>query len=321
MSLSLITGPTVEPLTIAEVVKHLRIDAPEQEPSPAIAPTVARAGASGLVTVGAHRLAVTFADADGGETTPGPRSAIVQVDNAANAQIAVTAIPLGGSRIASRKVYLTKAGGDTLYLAATLANNTATTVTINVADGSLGAEAPAENTTVDSTLTSALQDAREWAESVTGRQLLQADWKLTLGCWPYGAIELPSPPLQSVTSIEYLDTSGTLQTLDADTYVVTAPSGPRCRAGSISLAYGQSWPAVLGQADAIRITFRAGYGSTAASVPGPIVRAIRLAIGTFYEQRENDVLDKTVTALPSISLAASRLLRPFWWRPETAVAA
>jgi hypothetical protein len=78
---------------------------------------------------------------------------------------------------------------------------------------------------------------------------------------------------------------------------------------------------VLAQADAIRIAFRAGYGATAASVPGPIVRAIRLAIGTFYEQRENDVLDKTVTALPSISLVAQRLLRPFWWRPELSEAA
>jgi uncharacterized phiE125 gp8 family phage protein len=125
----------------------------------------------------------------------------------------------------------------------------------------------------------------------------------------------------SVTSIQYLDTSGTLQTMDADQYVVTAPSWPTCPAGRISLAFGASWPDVLAQADAIRIAFRAGYGATAASVPGPIVRAIRLAIGTFYEQRENDVLDKTVTALPSISLVAQRLLRPFWWRPELSEAA
>jgi uncharacterized phiE125 gp8 family phage protein len=321
MPLTLITGPTVEPLTIAEVATHLRIDTPEQEPAPAAAPSLALGGAAGSVTVGVHRAAVTFVDSDGGETTPGPQSAAVAVDAASNAQIAVTAIPLGGSRVASRKLYLTTAGGDTLYLAATVANNTATTATINVSDDDLGVEAPSVNTTQDSTLAAALKDAREWAESVTGRQLLQADWKLTLDRWPCGPIELPMPPLQSVTSIEYLDTAGTLQTLDADTYVVTAPSGPRCRAGSISLAYGQCWPFALCQADAIRITFRAGYGSTAASVPGPIVRAIRLAIGTFYEQRENDVLDKTVTALPMISLAASRLLRPFWWRPERAVAA
>lgn len=320
--LSLITGPTVEPLTIAEVAAHLRIDAPEQEPSPAIAPTVTRAGASGLVTVGAHRLAVTFVDADGGETMPGPRSTVVQVDSAANAQIAVSAIPLGGSRITSRKLYMTAADGDTLYLAATLADNTTTTATVNLADASLGAEAPSANTTQDGTLSAALTDARQWAETVTGRQFLQADYQQVLACWPAGGvIEVPRPPLMSVTSIQYLDTSGTLQTMDADHYVVTAPSGPACQAGRISLAFGASWPDVLEQADAIRIAFRAGYGAAASSVPGPIVRAIRLAVGTFYEQRENDVLDKTVTALPMISLAASRLLRPYWWRPEMQVAA
>jgi hypothetical protein len=125
----------------------------------------------------------------------------------------------------------------------------------------------------------------------------------------------------SVTSIVYLDGSGAEQTLSTDTYVVTTPAGGACRAGQIDLAYGQFWPDTLPQVDAVRITFRAGYGATASTVPGPIIRAIRLAMGTFYEQRENDVLDKTVTALPSISLAANRLLRPYWWRPEQREAA
>jgi uncharacterized phiE125 gp8 family phage protein len=322
MPLSLITGPTVEPLTIADLARHLRIDAPEQEPSPASAPTVMVAGAAGLVTPGAHRLAVTFVDADGGETTPGPQSTVVQVDAASNAQIAVSALPIGGSRIASRRIYMTAAGGDALFLASTIANNTSTTATVNVADADLGVEAPSTNTTQDGTLSAAIQDARERVESVTGRQLLQADYRLTLARWPAcGAIEMPRPPLLSVTSIQYLDTAGELQTIDSDAYVVTAPSGGACRAGSITLAYGKTWPAVLPQADAIRIDFRAGYGATATAVPGPLVRAIRLAAGTFYEQRENDVLDKTVTALPSISLAAQRLLRPYWWRPEQQEAA
>jgi uncharacterized phiE125 gp8 family phage protein len=322
MPLSLITGPTVEPLTIADAIAHLRIDAPEQEPSPATAPTVALAGASGLIDVGAHRLAVTFVDSDGGETTPGPRSIVVQVDSSVNAQVAVSAIPIGGSRVVSRRIYMTQADGDALFLAATISNNTATTATVDLADIDLGAEAPNANTTQDGTITAAIHDAREWGESITGRQFLQADYRQTQSRFPScGPIVLPRPPLMSVTSIEYLDTSGTLQTLDPSVYVVTAPAGGACRAGQIDLAYGQVWPDTLPQADAVRIAFRAGYGASASSVPGPIVRAIRLAMGTFYEQRENDVLDKTVTALPSISLAAQRLLRPYWWRPEQQEAA
>ena len=47
------------------------------------------------------------------------------------------------------------------------------------------------------------------------------------------------------------------------------------------LGPAQSWPAVqAGRADAVRITFTAGYGAEAASVPAPLRAAVLLMVGS-----------------------------------------
>lgn len=57
--------------------------------------------------------------------------------------------------------------------------------------------------------------ARRYAEDIgTHRQLLTATWRRTLDHFP-AVIELPRPPLQAVTSIKYVDSNGTIQTLGA----------------------------------------------------------------------------------------------------------
>src|SRR5512137_379977 len=69
--------------------------------------------------------------------------------------------------------------------------------------------------------------ATSWAETATGRALITQTWKLLLDGFPSGlggwlggyvttgaasAITLPKPPLQSVTTVKYVDESGVLQT-------------------------------------------------------------------------------------------------------------
>lgn len=321
LMLSLLTPPSIEPLTVQELLDHLRIDVANQEPAPHIGPTaaLASAAAAGNVDNGAHRYAVTFVDADGGETEPSPLSAAVTVaDKTVNGQVALTAIPTGGARIVSRKLYRTKANADTLFFLATLANNTATTSTDSTADTALGAEAPSANTTTDPTIADLIVDARARVEDVTGRQLLEAEYRLDRPGWPSdGFIELPRPPCLEVPSVKYIAADGTLTTLAPSQYLVTAPSGPYARAGRITPAYGVTWPSVQPQANAVQVTFLAGYGTTRADVPGTIKRAMKLIAGTYYEQRENDVLEKNTTALPVLSLRVKTILAPYRWRPET----
>ncbi len=61
-------------------------------------------------------------------------------------RVSLTAIPLGATGTTARKIYRTTVGGATLKLVATIGDNTTTTYTDAIADGSLGANAPSTNT-------------------------------------------------------------------------------------------------------------------------------------------------------------------------------
>lgn len=96
-------------------------------------------------------------------------------------------------------------------------------------------------------------------------------------------IVLPMPPLQSVTSVKYLDSTRTLQTMDPATYTVETAT----LQGRITLPQSGAWPTdVALEKDAVRITFVAGYGATASSLPAGIKQAAKLLVGMYYLNRE-----------------------------------
>jgi len=127
-----------------------------------------------------------------------------------------------------------------------------------------------------------IEAARREVESFTRRSLINTTWDMTLDCFP-ATILLPRSPLSSVTSISYVDTSGTTQTLTSTLYRVDTASLP----GRITNAYGQTWPATQAVTNAVTVKFVAGYGATAASVPEPMKLAIKIMINDWYEHRES----------------------------------
>lgn len=153
----------------------------------------------------------------------------------------------------------------------------------------------------DALLTLYLAMARASVETETWRALLTQTWDLFLAAWPADVvIELPKPPLQSVTSIQYRDSDNVTTTLAAATYEVDTASEP----ARVVLAYGQSWPsATLAASHPIRVRFVAGWAD-AASVPGMIRAAILLQAGELYVQREA-VSDKPMSVAPAVE----RMLR------------
>ena len=119
-------------------------------------------------------------------------------------------------------------------------------------------------------------------EAVTWRALIQQTWVLTLPAFP-AVIYLPKPPTASVTSIAYIDTAGASQTLSTDIYALDSRQEP----ARIVTKFGQVWPATRAQNEnAVTVTFVAGYGASASSVPEPLRHAVRLLAGMLYENRE-----------------------------------
>ena len=143
------------------------------------------------------------------------------------------------------------------------------------------------------------------------RSLVNTTWRVKLDEWPCdedgdAEIELPRPPLVSVSSITYLDTANTSQTLSSSHYTVDSHNEP----GRIVPSYNSIWPEVLDHVNAITVTYVAGYGATAADVPQAIKQAILLCVGDLYEQREMTITGTIVNVLPTVRA----LLNPFQWR-------
>lgn len=296
MTIVVYTAPAVEPLSIAEVKKHCRIDSASQEPAPGvITAALAATPIAGNVDNGAHRYLATFVTADG-ETEAGTVSAAVTVaDKTVNGKVELTAIPIGGALVTSRKLYRTAAGGSTYLLLATIANNTATTYTDNIADSALGAEAPTTNTTDDPLLSLFITAARQAAEQELHRYLITQTLDAYFDAFPGydDDYQIMLPPLQSVTSITYVDTDGDSQTLAANQYSVDAKSLP----ARITPAYGVSWPSTRDQNNAVTVRFVAGYG-VASDVPQCIKNWMLMRIHTLWDNRAHIVVGANISNLP-----------------------
>lgn len=266
MTLRIITPPAVEPVSISDVMQWGRISSTAQEPSPGvITATLASPAVAGNVDNGAHRYLATFTTSSG-ETQAGVVSASVTVaDKTVNGKVSLTAIPLGGSNVTSRKLYRTAAGGSTYLLLATLADNTTTVYTDNIADASLGAGAPTANTTTDPMLGMLISGARQVAEDRTGRALITQTWEALYDAFPSNELRIGMLPIQSISSVKYLDSDGVLQTVASTDYVLDADTLP----GWVRLAHEKSWPSTRAIENAVIVRFVAGYGA-AAAVPSPL---------------------------------------------------
>lgn len=318
--LTLVTAPATEPLTVAEAKRHLRLESTSGEPAPT-APTVALAdpAVAGNVDNGAHRYRVTFVTLDG-ETEGGDISAAVTVaDKTVNGKVELTAIPTGGSTVTSRKLYRTTAGGSSYLLLATIANNTATTYTDNIADASLGAGVPTTNTTLDPEMNALIGSSRRTAEEMSARAFITQTWELKADCFdelldPQGHIWIPKPPLISITHLKYIDTAGTEQTWASTNYTVDAPAGDLAECGRIARAYGIVWPSAREVINAVSVRFVAGYGA-AAAVPENIKSAMKLILGHLYANRESVIVGERGLNAQEVPQAARDLLAPFTaWR-------
>ncbi|MEN6336641.1 MAG: head-tail connector protein [Phycisphaerales bacterium] len=148
------------------------------------------------------------------------------------------------------------------------------------------------NTNEDALIDSYIDAATEWAQVYQGRKYLTQTCVDYFDSWP-SAIRPRWCPLIAVTSIQYIDESGVLQTLAADQYDVDVDKQP----GRIVPAYDCDWPSIRGDINGIIVTYTAGYGSDEDDVPGYIRTAILLIVAHWYANREV-VTDLSLAEIP-----------------------
>lgn len=147
--------------------------------------------------------------------------------------------------------------------------------------------------------------ARQQVEQITRRALITQTWDMWLPGFPGESyIEIPLPPLQSITSITYYDDDDVAATFASTNYYVDAKSEP----GRIVLRDDASWPSTsLRGANGVCVKFIAGYG-LAVAVPQGLKQAVLLAVGHFYEHREAVSDERQLETLP---LGFEYLLWPY----------
>lgn len=121
----------------------------------------------------------------------------------------------------------------------------------------------------DSAVDGLIAASTKFIEDYLGRSLMSQTWKLTLDAFT-DSILLPRGPVQSVTSIDYFDTSGNAQTVATSVYTLDNSSDPQWVVRNSTA----SWPATLDAVNAVSVTFVSGY----AALPESIKLALLLMI-------------------------------------------
>lgn len=141
---------------------------------------------------------------------------------------------------------------------------------VSLVDAKKQCEIGDTDTTHDDHLLRLIRAAVGDVERHTRRALITQSWRLSLREFPgYSPVNrskvyLPRPPLQSVTSIVYVDANGVTQTLSSSLYQVADDSKP----GFVEPAFGESWPVLRPEtSEAVAITYEAGFGDAASDVP------------------------------------------------------
>lgn len=149
----------------------------------------------------------------------------------------------------------------------------------------------------DAKLRSLISAARQAVESKIRQVLMHSRWQQVMDTFPaygmasvvsYGttvgipayAIVLPRSPLVAVEKIEYMDMSGSWQTMPPADYAVNVGMSPAI----ITPGFGKIWPIPLPQIGSVKITYTAGYASPIATggalsanqfrVTGPVTWAV-----------------------------------------------
>lgn len=101
-----------------------------------------------------------------------------------------------------------------------------------------------------------IKSGRIAIEQYVNRSLVEQTYEVYFDGWPLFPVELPRPPLISVTSVLYYGDDGTEYTFDSNNYIIDNVSCP----GRIAQANNVILPTTsLRSINSVKITYKAGY--------------------------------------------------------------
>lgn len=149
---------------------------------------------------------------------------------------------------------------------------------------------------LDGTITS----VREHVEQYLNRKLVTQTIDVLFDCFPRKLFRVGADPIQSIESITYFDVDGQQQTLDQSNYFFDGNT----LLGRLQAA--EQWPLTQSRINAVAIRCVVGFGDDKVNIPKPIILAIKMIVGHYYENRE----DSSPIQIREIPKGAEYLLEP-----------
>lgn len=134
----------------------------------------------------------------------------------------------------------------------------------------------------------------------TWDEIFDRGWPLVwdaVACCYRTRLELSLAPVQSITSVSYVDPAGTTQTLTAGTQYQATRLNTPAQPAVLHPAFGFAWPATRDVPESVTVRYVAGYTDAIGGVPEPIRFAILLLVGHYFENREAGS-ERSLTELP-----------------------
>jgi uncharacterized phiE125 gp8 family phage protein len=284
--LKITTAVITEPITLAEAKRHLRIydDGYNDSQSETITTRTASAGSITGSGIDIQGCKATVYINVGAVAAGGTLDAVIQHSDDNNTFTAWS----GGTFTqinSAGQVYKEYSGGKRyIRVCAVIATNTVT-FGVNV-------QILAGDPVTDAELSDLITRAREEAEEITRLALAPQTREYGMDIFPDGDyINLPRPPLTSVTSFDVYSSDGVKTTLTPNTeYLVDVDSTP----GRVVLPYGGTWPSGADYpVNPIRIKYVCGY----TTLPQRLKNILLYHVGLLYKYRDAAVPDADRNAL------------------------
>jgi hypothetical protein len=114
-------------------------------------------------------------------------------------------------------------------------------------------------------------------------------------------LEIPLPPLQSVTKISTYSSDNTETTFSSSNYYLDLHGSP----GRIILNDSAVWPSSLRKHNAVYVKFVCGYGDAGTDVPQDILIGLQMYLSYLYEHRGDQDAEK------KLPLSVRTILDPY----------